>query len=59
MKWFMKIFKRQAGWLKMHHWSGKKVALVGAMDYEWAVVYLTLPLYGVCHYDNELYTGCI
>ena len=32
----------------MHHWSGKKVALVGAMDYEWAVVYLTL-----------LYTGSV
>ena len=40
--------QKTAGWLKMHHWSGKKVALVGAMDYEWAVVYLTL-----------LYTGSV
>ena len=40
--------QRAAGWLESHHWTGKKVALVGTMDYEWAVVYLTL-----------LYTGSV
>jgi len=40
--------QRTAGWLEAHHWTGKKVALVGAMDYEWAIIYLTL-----------LYTGSV
>lgn len=40
--------RKMAVWLEKHHWTGKKVALVGAMDYEWAIAYLTL-----------LYTGSV
>ena len=29
--------RKMAVWLEKHHWTGKKVALVGAMDYEWAI----------------------
>lgn len=40
--------QKTAVWLEEHHWTGKKAALVGAMDYEWAIAYLTL-----------LYTGSV
>lgn len=40
--------RHMAGWLESHHWAGKRAALVGAMDYEWAVAYLAL-----------LYTGSV
>lgn len=31
-----------AGWLQENQWIGKKAALVGAMDYDWAVCFMAL-----------------